>query len=207
MASERLKEAAAGFRRTGDLWGLTVTLSTQGQYALLTGDDDAAHRTHAEALTASQSIDNDYLHAHVLDMLGLDASTAGDQSAARDYYVAAAALHASVLDYEGSAYCLFGLAGIAFSRDRPRVAARLLGASSHARHVVGVSVWPGMQGPTDALATSVSGALGQPAFVQAGAQGERLRVADALDYALAASAADADEDPFDRFSSRLLAAS
>jgi predicted ATPase len=206
-ASERLQEAAEGFRQTGDLWGLTVTLSTQGQYALLTGDDDAARRLHADALSAAKAANNDYLQAHVLDMLGLGALTAGQPSGAREYYAAAAALHAGVLDYEGSAYCLFGLASIAFAEARPRVAARLLGASGHARHVVGVAVWPGMQGPTDALVNSVGAALGQPSFAEACGQGERMRVPDALDYALAASAPDADEDPFDTFSSRLIAVS
>lgn len=205
QASERLEEAAEGFRQTGDLWALTVALSTEGQYALLTGNDDVARRMLAEALSVARAISNDYLQAQVLDMQGLAALTADDPSAARESYAAAAALHASVVDYEGSAYCLFGLASVALAQARPRVAARLIGASRHARQVVGLAVWPGMQGPTDTLVDSVSAALGQPAFAEACAQGERMRVPDALDYALAASAPDVDQDPFDTFSSRLIA--
>jgi predicted ATPase len=206
-ANERLDEAAEEFRRFGDSWGLAVTLSTRGQYALLVGDPDAAQRIHADALGAASAIDNDNLRAHALDMLGLDACTSGDLAGAREHYAAAATLHASVLDYEGAAYCLSGLAGVALAQARPRVAARLVGASEHARHVVGVEVWPGMRATTDALVEAVRVALGQPAFDETRAQGAHLRVPDALDYALAASSADADEDPFDAFGSQLIAGS
>ncbi len=204
-ANGRLDEAAEEFRRFGDSWGLAVALSTRGQYALLVGDPGAALRIHTEALRAASAIDNDNLRAHALDMLGLDAYTAGDLPGARDHYAAAAALHASVLDYEGAAYCLSGLAGVALARSRPTVAARLVGASEHARHVVGVEVWPGMQGSTDALVEAVGAALGQPAFAEARAQGAHLRVPDALDYALAASSLDEGDDPFDAFRPLLVA--
>jgi hypothetical protein len=138
-------------------------------------------------------------------MLGLDAYTAGDLPGAREHYAAAAALHASVLDYEGAAYCLSGLAALALAKARPEVAARLVGASEHARHVVGVEVWPGMQASTDALVEAVGVALGRPAFAETRAQGAHLRVPDALDYALAASSVEAQEDPFEAFRSRLIA--
>jgi predicted ATPase len=204
-ANDRLDEAAGEFRRFGDSWGLAVTLSTRGQYALLVGDPDAALRIHAAALRAASAIDNDNLRAHALDMLGLDAYTAGDLPGAREHYAAAAALHASVLDYEGAAYCLSGLAALALAQARPEVAARLVGASEHARHVVGVEVWPGMQASTDALVEAVGVALGRPAFAETRAQGAHLRVPDALDYALAASSVEAQEDPFEAFRSRLIA--
>jgi predicted ATPase len=206
-ANERLDEAAEQFRRFGDSWGLAVTLSTRGQYALLVGDHDAALRIHVDALEAASAIDNDNLRAHALDMLGLDAYTTGDFSGALEHYAAAAGLHASVLDYEGAAYCLSGLAGVALAQARPQVAARLVGASEHARHVVGVGVWPGMQAATDALVEAVGVALGRPAFADTRAQGAHLRVPDALEYALAASSVDAEGDPFDAFSSRLIAGS
>jgi predicted ATPase len=204
-ANDRLDEAAEEFRRFGDSWGLAVTLSTRGQYALLVGDHDAALHIHADALEAASAIDNDNLRAHALDMLGLDAYTAGDLSGAREQYAAAAALHAGVLDYEGAAYCLSGLAGVALAQARPRVAARLVGASEHARHVVGVGVWPGMQASTDALVEAVGAVLGRAAFADTRAQGAHLRVPDALEYALAASSVDAPDDPFEAFSSRLIA--
>jgi predicted ATPase len=195
-ACEQLDEAAEGFRKTGDRWGLAMTVASRGQYALLMGDQVGAERMHAEALAAADAIDNDYLRAGVLDMLGLDAVAAGDLDRAREHYTAAANLHIRLLDYSGSATGLSGLAAVAFAQARPTVAARLIGASSHAREVVGVAVRPGTQGPTDTLITAVATALGPSSFAVASEQGAAMRMADALRYGLAAIAADAASDPF-----------
>src|SRR6202451_3198215 len=70
-ACQRLDDAAGAFRDLDDRWGLALTLSTRGQLALLAGDHAAARRMHEEALGAAQAIDNHYLQAQVLDMLGL----------------------------------------------------------------------------------------------------------------------------------------
>jgi predicted ATPase len=195
-ACQRLDEAAQAFRATGDQWGLGVTVAARGQYALLMGDQAGAERMHTEALAAAEVIDNDYLRAQVLDLLGLDAVSAGDLNGAREHYAAAAGLHIRLLDYEGSAYGLSGLAAVAFALDRLTVAARLIGASSHAREVVGVAARPGMQAPTDTLITAVTARLGPSSFAVASEQGAGMRMPDALRYGLAATVADAASDPF-----------
>jgi hypothetical protein len=110
-----------------------LTLSTRSQLALLAGDHAAARRMHEEALGAARAIDNHYLQAQILDMLGLDAATVGDMAAARDRYAAPAELHIRLLDYEGSAYGLSGFAGLALAQGRATAAARLIGASGYAR--------------------------------------------------------------------------
>jgi predicted ATPase len=102
-ACQRLDDAAEAFHATVDWWGLAITLSIRGQLALVTSDHAAAEPMHEEALAAAQTVDNDYLRAQVLDMLGLDAATVGNVSRAWDRYSAAAALHTRLLDYEGSA--------------------------------------------------------------------------------------------------------
>ena len=63
----------------------------------------AARRMHEEALGAAQAIDNHYLQAQVLDMLGLGAATVGHTATARERFAAGAELHIRLLDYEGSA--------------------------------------------------------------------------------------------------------
>jgi predicted ATPase len=202
-ACQRLDEAAEAFRELGDRWGLALTLSTRGQLALLAGDDAAARRMHEEALAAAQAIDNHQLQAQILDMLGLDAATAGDIAAARDRYAAAAELHIRLLDYEGSSYGLSGLAGLAQAQGRAPAAARLLGASGYARQVVGTVIWPGLQSTMDDLEAAVAGALGPAALAAATADGARLRIPDALRYGLAAIADQATSDPFPDWVSRL----
>jgi predicted ATPase len=202
-ASQRLDDAAAAFRGTGDSWGLAITLSARGQLALAAGDHAAAEAMHQEALAAAATVDNDYLRAQVLDMLGLDAATAGDVAGARDRYAAGAALHARLLDYEGSANCLSGLAGLALDQHRPLAAARLIGASGYARRVVGAAVWPGMQATDDARRAAVAAALSPASRTAAAAQGARLRIPDALAYGLAATAAGQAADPFAAWAGQL----
>jgi hypothetical protein len=105
--------------------GLAITLSIRGQHALVADDHAAAETMHQEALAVAETIDNDYLRAEVLD-----AATAGDVTGARDRSSASGALHARLLDYEGSAYCLSGLAAVALEQERPAVSARLLGPAA-----------------------------------------------------------------------------
>ena len=202
-ACQRLDDAAGAFRELGDRWGLALTLSTRGQLALLAGDHAAVRAMHEEALAAAQAIDNHYLQAQVLDMIGLDAATVGDMAAARDRYAAAADLHIGLLDYEGSAYGLSGFAGLALVQGRAAAAARLIGASGYARQVVGTTIWPGMQSTTDDLAAAVASALGPAAFAAATAVGARMRLPDALRYGLAATAEQTTSDPFPDWVSRL----
>ena len=202
-AVRRLDDAAGAFREIGDRWGLALTLSTRGQLALLAGDQAAAQSMHEEALAAAEAIDNLHLQAQVLDMLGLDAATAGDTAGARARYAAAAELHIRLLDYEGSSYGLSGFAALALAQGRAPAAARLIGASGYARQLVGTEIWPGMQSMTDDLTAAVAGALGPAAFAAATRAGGRLRLPDALRYGLAATAGAATSDPFPDWASRL----
>jgi predicted ATPase len=202
-AGQVLDDAAGAFRELGDRWGLALALSTRGQLALLAGDHAAAAPMHEEALVAAREIDNHYLQAQVLDMLGLDAATVGDMAAARDRYAAGAELHIRLVDYEGSAYGLSGFAGLALAQGRATAAARMIGASGYARQVVGSVIWPGMQSTADDLAAAAARALGPAAFAAAAADGARMRIPDALRYGLAATADQATSDPFAEWVSRL----
>jgi predicted ATPase len=202
-ASQRLGEAAEAFRATHDWWGVVVSLSSRGALALTTGDHAAAEAMHQEALAAADLADNDYLRAQLIDMLGLDAAIAGDLAGARDHYSAAAALHTRLLDYEGSAYCLSGLAGLALRQGKPRASARLTGASGYALQTVGAAVWPGMRSISEAQRAAVIAALSSASFTSAMAEGARMRIPDALAYGLAATAAQQESDPFADWAPRL----
>ncbi|MCW2527048.1 MAG: diguanylate cyclase and serine/threonine protein kinase with repeat, partial [Pseudonocardiales bacterium] len=202
-AARHLDEASTAFRENNDWWGLTMALSNRGQLALISGDPTVARTLLKAALAGAERVDNDYLRAQVLDMLGLHAVTIGDVTGARDRYSAAAKIHARLLDYEGSAYCLSGLAGVALGLNRPEVSARLMAASDYARRTVGAAIWPGMYSVGETRQDAVRASLGPSAFTAASAEGARLRVSDALGYALAATATDATADPFPAWVTRL----
>jgi predicted ATPase len=205
-ASQRLGDAAEAFRATHDWWGVVVSLSSRGTLALATGDHAAAEAMHQEALAAAETADNDYLRAQLIDMLGLDAATAGDLTGARDHFTAAAALHTRLLDYEGSAYCLSGLAGLALRQEKPAVSARLIGASGYALRTIGAAVWPGMRSIEQAQRAAITAALRPASFAAATAEGTRMRIPDALAYGLAATAAQQESDPFPAWTVRLRSA-
>jgi predicted ATPase len=202
-AALRLNDAVSAFQATGDSWGLAMALSNRGQVALVAGEPDVAHTMHEQALAAAETVDNDYLRAQVFDMLGLDAAAAGDLPGARKHYSAAADLHIHLLDYEGSAYCLSGLAGVALDQHRPAISARLIGASDYARRIVGAAVWPGMGSVNQARHDSIRAALTPSSFATAFAEGARMRIPDALNYAVAATADNPATDPFETWVGRL----
>jgi predicted ATPase len=204
-AAGRLDRAADCYRESGDGWGLALTLSTRGQLAQLMGDPAAARSLHEMGLAAADAVDNDHLRAQIRDMLGLDAVTAGDLADARTQYGISAGLHIRLHDYEGSAYCLSGLAGLAIAQNRPAVAARLIGASAHARQIVGIAVWPGMQPVAQAQDAAVTAALGAASFLATAGEGGRMALADALEYGLAATNAESPSDPFAAWMPRLRA--
>ncbi|HZB50678.1 MAG TPA: hypothetical protein VE547_16440, partial [Mycobacteriales bacterium] len=187
-ARRLLDEAVTTFRRIGDRWGLAFALSTRGQVALQEGDAAAAAALHREGLAAAEEIDNDFLRAQALDLLGLDAMAVGDLAEARSRFAAAAEVHGGLLDQEGSAYCLGGFAAIAFAQGRPGPAATLIGAAKHARDVVGAAVWPGMRPLVEAMDAAVRAAVGDGAYATALDEGGRMRLPDALRYAREATA-------------------
>jgi predicted ATPase len=183
-ARQLLAQAVAVFRGQHDHWGLSFALSAGGLLAARDGDPAAATAMHTEALSIATSIDNAFMRAQLLDQLGMDTLAGGDIPGARQWLAAAAGIHAGLLDQEGSAYCLSGLAAIALALGQPGAAAQLLGAASHARSVAGVAIWPAMQPLSDALAAAVAGALSETQLAEFTAAGVQMRLPAALAYGL-----------------------
>jgi predicted ATPase len=184
-----LAESVATLRGLGDRWGLAFSLSVSGQLALQAGDPVTATAMHAEGLAVARATNQDHLQAQLLDLLGLDAMSQGDLVGARRTFVDAADLHRRLADAEGSANCLEGFAALALALARPDVAARLLGASAHARELAGVTVWPALQPMTAALAHAVAAAIGAEADQVARGWGASVTVTQALAYAVQATEA------------------
>jgi len=182
-----LAKSVATLRDLGDPWGLAFSLSVGGQLALQDGEPATATRMHEEALAVARAGNQDHLQVQLLDLLGLDAMSQGDVAAARRTFVDAAALHGQLADDEGSANCLDGFAAVALAQRRPDVAARLLGASAHARKLAGVTVWPGLQALAAMLDHGVRTALGDEADREGRAWGATVSVAQALAYGVQAT--------------------
>lgn len=184
-----LDEAAATFRQLGEDWGLAFVLSIRGQVALGSGDPAAAAAIHRDALAAADRIDNDHLRGYLSDLLGMDRLASGDVAGARETFAQASALHGRLLDQEGSSYCIDGLGAVALAAQRPEAAARLFGAAQHAREVVGVSVWAGLQSLRTRVVAQAREQLDPASFEQASRDGALLSLTQALAYGLAETAA------------------
>jgi predicted ATPase len=190
LACARLDEAAKVFRKTGDQWGLSLSLSTRGGLTLNDGDPRGALAIHTEALDAAESIHNNALRAQILDMLGLDTMGSGDLEAARNYHVRAVHLHRELVDYEGSSYSIAAMADLALAMGRSQEAARLVGAARRARELIGAAIWPGIQGPEQEREKRILDLVGETDFEKLIAEGARMPLADALDYGLSSTLAD-----------------
>ena len=203
-AGQRLDDAAEASARpsTGGAWRSPCPL--RGQLALVAGDHAAAQAMHEEALAAAETVDNDYLRAQLLDMLGLDAATIGDVTGARDRYGRGRRTARPPARLRGIRLLpVRARRPGAGPEDRPGASARLIGASDYARGIVGVAVWPGMRSADQAQRTAVTGALSPASFAAAAAEGARMRIPDALGYGLAATAAEQVSDPFPAWAPRL----
>src|ERR1700712_4917508 len=183
-AGDLVDQGIAIFRSREDNWGLAFALSARGQIAMLDGDQASATALHSEGLQIAEKIANDPLRAQLLDQLGVDALADFDIVNARERLTAAAEIHERLRDQEGSAYCIDGFAAIAIGQGRFDVAGRLLGAAAHAREIVGVAVWPAMQAVMSTITAAVADRLGEPAYSRIRREGEQMRIADALRYAM-----------------------
>jgi predicted ATPase len=179
-----LTGSITSFRSQDDRWGLAFALSSGGLLALRVGEPGLAAELHLEGLQVATEIENFHLQAQLLDQLGFDSLAVGDIAGSRKRLVSAAAIHTQLLDQEGSAYCLDGLAALALSGGRAVVAAQLLAAAAHARSVLGVAVWPVMQPLAAAMSAAVAGALSSQQVSEASARGVRMRVPEALAWGL-----------------------
>jgi hypothetical protein len=170
------------FRRAGDDWGVALALIPLGDLALLAGDVATARGMHEEVLEHATAIGDDHMTAQAHDQLALDALLASDLDTARTELGRSAALHRALHDREGTAYCLEGFATLALTMQQPDVAARLLGAADHARHLVGVVVWPFVRPLRERLESFVR--MSTADFDTAFAEGSGLEPEDALDLAV-----------------------
>jgi hypothetical protein len=176
-----LEESVRLFRQAGDDWGVALALIPLGDLALLSGDVAGAQAMHEEVLRHATGIGDDHMIAQAHDQLALDALLAFDLDTARAELGRAAGLHRTLHDRESTAYCLEGFASLALATQQPELAARLMGAAEHARHLVGVAVWPFVRPLRQRLEGFVRASTAR--FDAAFAEGAALGPEEALDLA------------------------
>ncbi len=180
--------ALASFQALGDRNWSTLSLTGQATVRAFLGEHAEAAALYEQVLTVSEHRDEAWLRPHTLWILGIALWKQGEPDRAAERIERGLRLTRQTGDAMRSAWCLEALAWIAASRDQPRRAAVLLGASQALAHSVGApaatSTYSDLRAYHEECVRRARGDLGDAGFVAAVAYGAASTLDDAIAYAL-----------------------
>jgi predicted ATPase/DNA-binding XRE family transcriptional regulator len=189
-AADRYQEESLAFkRRGGDQPGIAVALHNLAESARQRGDYERAAALIEESLAVSRGLGLKPYVAGSLHTAGLIAARQGDLARAT------AILHESLALYRdlgigiGVPLCLEALAAVAAGRGDHRTAARLLGAASSQRDILGAPLPPAERRDHERDLAACRTALGDEALAAALTVGGAMTVEEAVALALQIPAA------------------
>ncbi len=182
-----LEESLALYRQTGDLDGTAWALAGLGEVAFRQGDLPRALALHEESLKLRRELGHKWGTAISLAGLGWVALRQGNRERAIELIGESMGIRLEMGDKGGLAWCLERLAEIAGTQQERDRAACLLGAAQTVRTGIGSIVDPGDQQAHAHTIATLRSQLGDVAFAQAWAAGERLTLEEAVAYARDAS--------------------
>jgi non-specific serine/threonine protein kinase len=191
-ARVRLDEGLAIARTLGDRWLLARLLHCSGEVARGMGDFIRAKAWFAEVVALYGELGHPSTSLSVLYHLGWVAMCEGDRAAAGTWLAAALKQGAKLGDKRTIAQCLAALAELAGT---PQDAARLAGAAAALLEEMGASMWSTDGDRHERFLATLRAAFGEPAFVRAYEQGQRLPVDEAVALGLSFIAGGDDEPP------------
>jgi len=183
-AGALVEEGLTLFRQLEDRWGIAFALLVLGIGAWRQADYGRAAALLEESIALSRDLGDQLLLAWALHDRGIVAFVEGN-------YARAGALHREALALRrerGEKWtipdCLEGLADVAAAEGRPDRAARLFAAGESLRRLSGAPRLPADQPKHAGKVAALRTRLGEPSFATAWAQGERMTVEQAIEYAL-----------------------
>jgi predicted ATPase/class 3 adenylate cyclase len=180
-----LLEESYGLRReSGDASRIALSLANLGDLALETGDTGRARLLVGEALELAQEIGDKRHIARALMLLGWVALAEREFEEAARHLSRGLAVSRELGQLANQLEALLGIAGAAAGMDDPRRAARLAAASEANRSLVvhdPARAYYGIQVPYLEAARTQAGSV---AWRAAWDEGARMRVDEAIDYAL-----------------------
>ena len=191
-ARPRLEAALEMFREVGDRAGIAESTGVMGMAALGEGDYPAARLSFEEARKIMRSLGDRRGIGKMTTPLGDAVLNQGDRHAARSLYEEALEDIKDQRDKWWIAWCLEGIAGA--DQDEPGRAARLLGAATALREEIGAPRPPAFRSYHERNLTAVQDRLGHEAFERASAEGGRMTLEEAIEYAMDAESGDGTRD-------------
>jgi len=191
-AEEALQEAVELSRRLDFRVPLNMSLAQLGIIRMRDGRLAEAIAMHEETLQIGRDLGAQAGTAFALSQLSFDHLLNGEPEIARAYLVECVD-HCRALEQlghrEASAYCLEGFSGLARSRGKEVLAARLLGASDAIREVISVPIRALMEDLAQEYRRTLRESIGDEAYEAATAEGAAMSTGDALSLGVTETAA------------------
>lgn len=165
--------------RTGHVWGLASAHRLLGRLCALRGAHARARAHLEESLALSRALGHVQGTLNTLTALGLGALQEADETAARPLLWEALELARELGDQLETVRCLEAFGQID-GRTRPSFAARLAGAAAALRSRVGAEPYPREQAALTDWMDQARQCLGESAFADGWAVGQRLAVEDLI---------------------------
>jgi hypothetical protein len=193
-ARAEFEDALTVARSADDPIALGYVLSHYGQLLTLDGDMARAQAMHEEMIGIARSAGDGNQGAEAHYDLAIDALSAGDPDPAYAHLAAAARHYQDIDHHDGLTRCLCALGALALARDRPRIAAWLIGATAAGRQDVGLTAWPLVAEAEIRLTERLQTALPPAEFAEQFAAGRAAKIDAALAHGFSALSGTAERE-------------
>jgi predicted ATPase/DNA-binding NarL/FixJ family response regulator len=183
-----LDESLALYRELGDRRSIAVALGNLGHLAFDEGEYAVAERLLEDKLEMSRTIGNKRDIAYTLAWIGNLNRAQGGYRRAKDFLIESLRLHREIGDGLGVAYCLCFCGVLAGHQGEHAVGVMLMGAASSLHTPLDVQLTPRERADRDAVLAAARAAEGEGAFSTAWAEGQAMKVEQAVELALSLAA-------------------
>lgn len=183
-ALARLEESLDLSRELGDKWLMALAVAQLGRVEWHRGDFEQAAALHTESLTLVREAGDKWAIAYNLRNLGMDMLSQGDYKRAAAYCSEGLDLCRQVGDRWVAEECLDALAVVASAMRLYEKAARLFGAADALHEILRSHRSAAYQAQLDQSITRARIGLGETIFAAAWAEGRRITLEQAIEYAL-----------------------
>ena len=178
------EESLSMCREAGDKKRIASLLCFMGGMTFYQGDYERAEALSRESITLCREVGDKRMIAYSLIVLGFVMRQQGDYERAQALSQEGLALHYEMGNKRGIAYGLAKLAQVTVALEQPERTARLFGAEEVLRQTMGTPVYPYERDEYDRSLAAVRAELGEEAFEAAWAEGRKMTIEQAIDYAL-----------------------
>ena len=186
-ATPLLEESLALSREMGNKWIISTSLLELGRVAFNQGDYERAKALVEENLVLCRELGGKRGIAQLLHLLGLVALGQDDHDRATELFKESLALNQELGVKDFIAYCLEGLAGVAVAQGESEPGAIILGAAEGIRKAISAPPPPSERVEIDRNVAAVRAGLDEKTFTEAWAQGRKMSMEEAVEYAMGPS--------------------